>query len=192
MSDSSEVMANKSDIRWASGGSHHNIVTVGNPVLRQRCISVNDINSICSHCDSMVTLLRELNGAGLAAPQVGLNERIIVVEVRKTDLFPNRPESPLYIMINPEIIEFSGEVEEGWEGCFSVPGLMGLVSRAKFVTVKYSTSDGIEKTEMFEGYVARVVQHEYDHLNGCIFLDRMESMKSISTVENYKRFRHGE
>ena len=84
----------------------------------------------------MVDRLRELNGAGLAAPQIGASVKVIVVEVRKTDVFPHRPASPLLQMINPVIVEQSDATETGWEGCFSVPGLMGLVPRAEAITVK--------------------------------------------------------
>jgi peptide deformylase len=170
--------------------SNFDIVTLGAPGLRMGCIPVEDVQNVHEHCQRMIALLRELNGAGLAAPQIGLRERIIVIEVRKTELFPERPESPLYVMINPEIIEASKEHEEGWEGCFSVPGLVGLVPRSKTIKVKYITSDGIERVETFEGYLARVVQHECDHLDGFVYLDRMKSMQSLSTLSNYKLFEH--
>jgi peptide deformylase len=164
------------------------IVTVGDPELRQECKIVHSVESVKTNCQMMVDFLRELNGAGLAAPQIRLKERIIVVEVRKTDLFPNRPVSALYVMINPEIINFSEDVEEGWEGCFSIPNLMGLVERSKVIKVKYLDIEGEENCETFEGYLARVIQHECDHLDGYLFLDRMKSMESLCSVENYKLF----
>ncbi|HEV3156525.1 MAG TPA: peptide deformylase [Candidatus Baltobacteraceae bacterium] len=175
----------KSDRQWMSGAAHENIVTVGNPMLRQYATVIGDIGAGKRLADRMALLLRELKGAGLAAPQIGFSERVIVVEVRKTDVFPDRQESPLYAMINPSITEASEEVEEGWEGCFSVPGLMGQVSRHKSITVRYVSLDGFEHREIFNGYVARVIQHECDHLIGAIFLDRMKSMQSITTVANY-------
>lgn len=178
----------KSDVRWVRGEALPDILTVGDPKLKQRAKPVGDIKHVRSLCERMVNRLRELNGAGLAAPQIGEPLRIIVVEVRKTDIFPDRPESLLYVMINPWIIETSNDKEDGWEGCFSVPGLMGVVPRHKTIRVQYVTPDGVEHDETFEGYLARVMQHEYDHLDGIEFLDRMESMESISTVENWKRF----
>jgi len=180
----------KSDKQWMTGGAHSSLVTVGDPTLRQGAAVVTDYREISTLCDRLVDLLRELNGAGLAAPQIGVAARVIVVEVRKTDLFPNRPESPLYVMINPRIKQTSEEIEEGWEGCFSVPGLMGLVPRFKSILLEYSTADGTMKEESFDGYLARVIQHECDHLDGTIFLDRMTSMKSITTVANYVHFHH--
>lgn len=180
----------KSDRQWMSGGAHPDIVTVGDPLLRKQSEAVKDIDQAKLLGERMVSLLRELKGAGLAAPQIGVSDRIVVVEVRKTDLFPDRPESPLYVMINPTIVETPGDVEEGWEGCFSVPGLMGQVPRHKSIIVRYTTPDGSEHQEIFSNYIARVIQHEYDHLEGRIFLDRMRSMSSLTTVANYKRFHH--
>jgi peptide deformylase len=136
----------------------------------------------------MVALLRELKGAGLAAPQVAWPAAAVVVEVRKTAVFPDRPESPLYVMVNPSIESASDEIEEDWEGCFSVPGLMGRVPRHQSVEVAYLDENGQEHEQRFSGYVARVVQHELDHLAGKVFLDRMTSMASITTVANWLRF----
>jgi peptide deformylase len=186
------MTSRKSDEQWIAGGAHNSLVTIGNPLLRQRAAIVEDFHEIGPLCTQMVDLLRELNGAGLAAPQIGVSARIIVVEVRKTDLFPNRPESSLYVMVNPRIKHAEEESEDGWEGCFSVPGLMGLVPRSKKILLEYSTADGVMKEEPFEGYLARVIHHECDHLDGTIFLDRMPSMKSITTVANYVQFQHSE
>jgi peptide deformylase len=149
---------------------------------------VNDIAAASAKLDGMVALLRELKGAGLAAPQVGWPAAAVVVEVRKTAVFPDRPESPLYVMVNPRIEVSSDVIEEDWEGCFSVPGLTGLVPRHQSVRVTYLDENGGQRREAFTGYVARVVQHELDHLAGTIFLDRMTSMGSITTVTNWLRF----
>ena len=129
-----------------------------------------------------------MDGAGLAAPQIGEAVAAVVVEVRKTDLFPDRPESPLYQMANPKVISASEHTEPGWEGCFSVPGLMGIVYRPRQIEVTYQDAEGRDERGMFEGYLARVIQHEVDHLQGIVFLDRMTSMQSLTTTENYARF----
>jgi peptide deformylase len=169
---------------------HPDIVTIGDPFLKLTCHKVENLSLVREHCQKMVSLLRELKGAGLAAPQIGLLERIIVVEVRKTELFPDRPESPLYVMINPEIVEASLEVEDGWEGCFSVPAMVGLVPRSKKITVKYQSEDGKHHLETFEGYLARVIQHECDHLDGQLYLEKMRDIAHLSTVENYRIYQH--
>ena len=114
-----------SDASWKAGDAHPDIVTVGDPALRRPVEPVSDIAEGRAKLDEMIALLRELKGAGLAAPQVGWPAAAVVVEVRKTAVFPDRPESPLYVMVNPSIESGSDEIEENWEGCFSVPGFDG-------------------------------------------------------------------
>ncbi len=177
-----------SDASWKTGGAHPDIVTVGDPALWEPVKQVDDIGAVRDKLDAMVALLRGLKGAGLAAPQIGWAAAAVVVEVRKTATFPNRPESPLYVMVNPVIESSSGEIEEDWEGCFSVPGLMGRVPRRDSVQVSYLDEKGDRREERFSGYVSRVVQHEFDHLEGKVFLERMTSMASLTTVANWLRF----
>lgn len=171
-----------------SGIAGDDVVTIGDPRLKAETQAVDHVDDAAELLARMVNRLRELNGAGLAAPQIGASVKVIVIEVRKTDVFPDRPTSPLLQMINPVIVEKSGMAEIGWEGCFSVPGLMGLVSRAGTVTVEYTSAEGTDVTERYSGYVARVIQHEIDHLNGVEFVDRMTSMESLTTVTNYVDF----
>jgi peptide deformylase len=164
-----------------------NLVMIGDPILRQSCEPIEDINDCQDLCDRMVALLRELNGAGLAAPQIGEAKRVIVVELRKNDFFPNRKESPLYVMINPEVEEVKGEIDVNWESCFSIPGLIGRVPRQLEIKVKYLDPSGHVHHESFDEHIARIIQHEIDHLNGILFLDRMTDLKGLSTIENYKK-----
>ncbi len=184
-----DVDARKSDGSWLAGGARPEVVTVGDPLLRAPVERIDDVEAIADRVDAMVALLREMRGAGLAAPQVGWSAAAAVVEVRKTEAFPDRPVSPLFALLNPEIVEAAdNDLIGDWEGCFSVPGLMGRVPRASWVTVRYTDRDGHDRIETFEGYVARVVQHELDHLEGKIFLDRMVSMASLSTIANWQLF----
>lgn len=173
---------------WASGGAHESLVTIGDPRLRSETVKVADFASISETIEFMIRLLRDLNGAGLAAPQVGIFQKIVIVEVRKTDLFPNRPESPLYIMVNPKIVESSENQEDGWEGCFSVPGIMAKVIRPTEIKVDYFDEDGNNHFRRFDGYVARVIQHEIDHLNGVIFIDKVTNTRTYSTVTNWVKY----
>jgi peptide deformylase len=178
----------KSDRSWMSGVAGDDVVTIGDPRLKAETDAIDDVQGVADLLSRMVGRLRELNGAGLAAPQMGVLGKVIVVEVRKTDVFPDRPTSPLLQMINPMIVEQSGAIEIGWEGCFSVPGLMGLVPRAETITVQYTSAVGADVAEQYSGYVARVIQHEIDHLDGVEFVDRMTSMESLTTVTNYVEF----
>jgi peptide deformylase len=149
---------------------------------------VPDAGTAQSVSDRLLACFREMRGAGLSAPQIGINLRVFIVEVRKTDTFPDRPESPLYTVINPEVIQLDGPVEEGWEGCFSIPNLMGRVPRFHSITLRYTTREGATREETFEGYLARVFQHEHDHLDGVLFVDRMTSMESLTTEDVYRRY----
>lgn len=179
----------KSDRGWMSGLAGDDVVTIGDPRLTAETEAVGDVRDVTDLLERMVHRLRELNGAGLAAPQLGVSIRAIVMEVRKTDVFPDRPTSPLVQMINPVIVDHSRTTTDtGWEGCFSLPGFMGLVPRPEVITVEYTTANGTAATEQYSGYLARVVQHEIDHLNGIEFVDRMTSMKSLTTVANYLEF----
>ncbi|NUT36414.1 MAG: peptide deformylase [Hamadaea sp.] len=175
----------KSDRGWMAGLAGEGIVTIGDPRLKAAAEPVTDLAATHRLLDAMVARLRALNGAGLAAPQIGAQVRVVVVEVRKTDVFPDRPETPLLEMIDPVIVDRSAEVELGWEGCYSVPGIMGVVPRAAMVAVCYRTREGAEVTGEHTGYAARVIQHEVDHLDGVEFVDRMDSMASLTTVANY-------
>lgn len=183
----------KSNEKWLSGDAHEDIVTIGAKTLRVKSQMIEEITHInnLQLYDKLVFLLRELKGAGLASNQIGVNKRVIVVEVRQTDVFPNRPVSPLYVMINPVLIEESGEIVEDWEGCYSVPGIMGMVPRYEKIKMQYFDANGKKIVETYSGYLARVIMHEYDHLDGTIFLDRMRSMESITTVKNYMKNYHG-
>lgn len=178
----------RSDRGWMSGIAGDDVVTIGDPRLKAETAAIENVRDVADLLARMVNRLRELNGAGLAAPQIGASVKVIVVEVRKTDVFPDRPTSPLLEMINPVIVRQFETTEIGWEGCFSVPGLMGLVPRAGTVTIEYTSTDGTDVTEHYSGYVARVIQHEIDHLNGVEFVDRMNSMESLTTVMNYLNF----
>jgi peptide deformylase len=171
-----------SDRGWIAGIAGEGIVTIGDPRLKAAAEPVEDATELL---DAMVARLRSLNGAGLAAPQVGVSVRVVIVEVRKTDVFPDRPETPLVELVNPAIVTSSAKRVLGWEGCFSVPGIMGVVPRSSSVVVSFTTRSGSAVTQEFSGYAARVVQHEIDHLDGVEFVDRMTSMKSLTTVQNY-------
>jgi peptide deformylase len=180
----------RSDRGWISGVAGEGIVTVGDPLLKAPTAEVDNVRDVAELLATMVDRVRSLNGAGLAAPQIGASVKVVVVEVRKTDVFPDRPECPLLQMINPMVVAHSGSTLVDWEGCFSVPGLMGLVPRAETIAVEYLTPDGGRVTEEYTGYVARVIQHEIDHLDGVEFVERMTSMRSLTTVRNYLDHHH--
>jgi peptide deformylase len=166
------------------------ITKIGDPILRRAVQPVTDFQVARHHAEILTATLREMQGAGLAANQMGIDLNIFVAEVRKTELFPNRDESPLFVMVNARIVDRSSEVLNDFEGCFSVPGYVGEVPRHERISLTYQDLEGGQHNEEFAGYIARVFQHEIDHLNGIIYLDRMPSLTSLATRENYlKRIR---
>jgi peptide deformylase len=148
------------------------IVTLPDPVLRRKARAVTLFNpELQTLIDDMISTMREAPGVGLAAPQVGISDRIIVVEYPEDDEQENSPKK-LYVVINPEIKEISDESEMGIEGCLSIPNLHGEVERALAVTVKGLTRHGQSFKIKAKAWLARVFQHEIDHLNGVVFTDR--------------------
>lgn len=124
--------------------------------------------------DDMIETMREAPGVGLAAPQIGVSKRVIVVEFgdEEDETIPKQ----LYVMVNPEIVKKSGEKVAGIEGCLSVPGVVGEVERAEIVTVRGQTPLGKKVKIRAQGWLARIFQHEIDHINGVLYTDRAENL----------------
>jgi peptide deformylase len=126
--------------------------------------------------DRMIITLREVEGVGLAAPQVEQSIRLFIVESRKTPTHPDAEEIPLMVFINPTITYSSEDIEEDTEGCLSVPKISGEVPRHTKIGIKAYDRSGKEFNIEVEGYLARVIQHENDHLDGVVFLERIEGI----------------
>ena len=146
------------------------LVTYPGPVLRKQAKSIKNVDGkLIETAGEMFEVMYENSGIGLAAPQVGLSKRLLVLDIRQ-DGFPD------YIMINPRITRREGSVEAE-EGCLSVPELFGEISRAELIEVAYIDRDGEGQILEAEGLLARVIQHELDHLNGVLFIDRLEKSR---------------
>lgn len=157
------------------------IVTVGNPVLRQKAVKVTHFGeSLAALVDDMFDSLHAARGVGLAAPQVGVPQRLFIVEIPpEVDEDGNETApSESYILVNPEIIRATGE-EEMEEGCLSVPGYRGLVKRATSITIKGQDVHGRAVRYRGEDLLAQAFQHENDHLNGALYLDRIEGVDKL-------------
>jgi len=151
------------------------------PVLRKRAEPIPKItDEIRALADQMVETLVKRVGYGLAAPQVGVLKRLIVVDV----------EDELYMVANPEIVEAGEERVLGVEGCLSIPGVEAEVERAYRVRVRGLTMDGEEVEIEAEGLLARVFQHEIDHLDGVLFIDHLGRAKRLQLLKEYERLRH--
>lgn len=166
------------------------LIELGNPILREKAKEVSDPadDQIQKLIDDMLVTVVEANGVGLSAPQVDSSLRVFVMASYPNPRYPDAPEIDPYEVINPEIISKSEEMEEDWEGCLSIPGIRGRVSRHKEIEVKYSDRYGRGKTEILNDFLARIFQHEFDHLEGIIFLDRLESSMDIITDKEYMKF----
>jgi peptide deformylase len=151
----------------------HEVLTRENPRLRVKAHKVPKVDdSVRRLMDDMVETMLAHNGVGLAATQIGVSLRVIVMKV----------DNQLYTLANPDIVRRSGE-QTGYEGCLSVPGLIGEVTRAEKVTLKGLNRNGKEVRIKGEGLLARAMQHEIDHLDGVLFVDRLTSLDTLREVE---------
>jgi peptide deformylase len=166
------------------------IATVGHPVLRERAreVTSEELRSpdVQRLIDDMIETMRAASGAGLAANQVHELLRIAVIEVREDNpRYPYKPPIPLTVIVNPAIEPVGDETIEINEGCLSVPDLRGTLDRFEAVRVRYLDRDGAEHEEVRRGLTAGTFQHEVDHLNGVLFLDRVSDPTTFSTWEQF-------
>ena len=168
------------------------IAQIGHPVLRQptRTLTREELLSeqMQSFLDDLVETMREANGAGLAANQVYQSLRICTVEVRNNPRYPYRPNIPLTILVNPILTPVGDETFVNYEGCLSVPDLRGQVRRHCEVKVDAWDREGNSISTVVKGMTAATYQHEVDHLDGKLFLDRVEDATSLVTQENFQRY----
>ena len=163
------------------------IAQLGATVLRQQAEMVEHVDNpaIRQIIKDMQSALAATQGVGLAAPQISQLKRIIIVASRPTARYPSAPLMQPTVMINPVFEPISNEKEKGWEGCLSVPGIRALVPRFKSIIVNYTDEQGNGIKTQLEGFVARVFQHEADHLEGKVYLDRVESSADIIAESEY-------
>jgi peptide deformylase len=154
------------------------VLRMGHPVLRERSRPVEELGSaeLLELVADMKDTMAAKNGAGLAAPQIGVGKRVVIFGVTRNPRYPDAEEVPFTVLVNPKIELLTREVEEGWEGCLSVPGMRGVVPR--YTKLRYTGFDehGNPIDREAEGFHARVVQHECDHLDGILYPQRMTDM----------------
>jgi peptide deformylase len=161
------------------------VLRMGHPVLRQRAAPVERFGTreLEALLQDMKDTMAAKNGAGLAAPQIGVSVRVVIFGVDKNPRYPDAEEVPFTVLCNPKIEFLSKEIEQDWEGCLSVPGLRGVVPR--FTKVRYTGFDerGHPIDRIAEGFHARVVQHECDHLDGILYPMRMTDMSLLGFTD---------
>ena len=167
------------------------IVTIGDPVLRERAreVTPEELRSeeVQRLIDDLIETKRAANGAGLAANQVGETVRVAVAEVEGTNpRYPYKPPIPLTVMVNPVIEPVDDVMIEINEGCLSVPDLRGYLERHATIRVRYLDRDGTEHQEVRSGLTAGTFQHEVDHLDGVLFVDRADP-RTLATWDHYER-----
>jgi peptide deformylase len=168
------------------------IVTIGHPVLRQRASTVaRELISdpvIQSLIDDLIETMRDANGAGLAANQIGEPVQIAVIEVNNNPRYPYKPNIPLTVLINPVLEMVGEETFTVNEGCLSVPNLRGDVERHAAVRVNYLDRHGAAQSVVLRGISAGTFQHECDHLDGTLFIDLVTDTTTLTTWEQFERF----
>jgi peptide deformylase len=172
------------------------VVEVGHPTLREpaRALTTEELASPDTQrfIDDLIDTMRSAGGAGLAAPQVDDRRRIAVIEVAGNRRYPYKPPIGLAVLVNPSIEALDEETFPVNEGCLSVPGLRGVVNRHVNVRVSYLDRDGRSRSEVRRGLTAGTFQHEVDHLDGVMFLDRVRDPTTFMTWEQFDRFHREE
>lgn len=160
------------------------IAQLGHPVLRKSAKPIEDIQEekIQELIDDLIVTMKESDGVGIAAPQVYQSLRLFIINTQ-----PDSPRIKPLAVINPLIHTVSEDVVDGWEGCLSVPGIRGIVSRPVSATVEYTTREGKIVKKTLKDFVARIFLHEYDHLDGIVFLDRVEDTRDLMSEKEYQK-----
>jgi len=165
---------------------------LGHPVLRQvtQPLSLELLRSapIQKLIDDMIETMKEYSGVGLAADQVHESRQIAVLEVADNPRYPQKPQVPLAVLINPRVTPLDEEMEEDWEGCLSIPDLRGRVPRYKNIRVQAWDREGRELDFVAGDFHARVIQHEWDHLNGKVYPDRMRDLTTLTFLQEFARY----
>jgi peptide deformylase len=165
------------------------IAQLGHAVLRCHAepVDLPANPALRAFADDLMATMLDADGVGIAAPQVYESLRVFIVASRPNPRYPDAPEMEPVVVANPEIVWRSEEVVKGWEGCLSIPGIRGHVPRNRRIRARYSTLDGEEVEREFADFVARVFQHEDDHLRGLVFLDRLESNRDILCEKEFRK-----
>jgi peptide deformylase len=168
------------------------VCRLGHPVLRHVAepvpLEMIERPTFQQFIDDMIETMHEYEGVGLAAPQVHVSQQLAVLEVLKHPRYPDMPSVPLTVLINPRVTILSEETVDLWEGCLSIPEMRGVVPRYKELRVEALDRRGTPIDFVAKDFHARVVQHEYDHLQGKVYIDRMPSLETLSHLAEWQRY----
>ena len=162
------------------------ILKMGDPLLLRQAKPVDTFGTkeLDDLIQDMFDTMKDSGGVGLAAPQIGVEQQIIVFGFEKSDRYPGQLPVPMTVLINPKITVLSNATQEGWEGCLSVPGLMGLVTRSSKISYQGYDAQGQAFEHIAEGFHARIVQHEYDHLIGRLYPGRITDLTKFGFLDS--------
>lgn len=182
-----DTSANRSPLPTLPMSKILQISEIGSPILRHRSDAIANITDpqLDELIVDLIATADAANGVGIAAPQVASSMRLFIVASRPSPRYPHAPTMEPTAMINPEIVDRSGELVAGWEGCLSVPGTRGLVLRDRAIEVKYFNKYGELVQQELTDFVARIFQHELDHLDGILFPDRVPNPTDLITEAEY-------
>ena len=156
------------------------VLKMGEPLLRAVAAPVANFDAeLASLITDMNDTMRSLSGAGIAAPQIGVSLRVVIFELNENPRYPQLTPVPYTVLVNPQLTVLDQEQEEGWEGCLSVPGMRGLVPRYRRLRYQGFDATGTAIDRTVEGFHARVVQHEVDHLDGILFPQRVRDLRNF-------------
>lgn len=170
------------------------IAKLGNPILRQiaKAVDLNELedpeSELQTFIDDMIETMHHEGGVGLAAPQVNQSIQIVVLEYAENKRYPGEISIPLTVLINPVLSDYSKETKDGWESCLSLVDFRGLVPRSTTITLNAYDRNGRKIQKTVSGFEAVVLQHEIDHLQGYVFIDRMKDFTKLSYQEEFEKF----
>lgn len=168
------------------------VTRLGHPVLRRvaQPFSLEELRAASTQklIDDMIETMKEYDGVGLAADQVHESRQVAVLEVADNPRYPDKPKVPLSVLVNLRVTPLDEAMEEDWEGCLSIPDLRGRVPRHKNIRVQALDRNGKPLDFVAKDFHARVIQHEWDHLNGKVYLDRMRDFSTLTFLQEFARY----
>ena len=165
------------------------IAQLGHAILRQKAkqVDICNLDNYSELIAQMLLILSDSKGVGLAAPQIFESYAMIIIASRPSERYPHAPEMEPVVMINPSFKVLSKAIKKDWEGCLSIPGIRALVPRYEKIKISYYDQQGNLQELVANDFIARIFQHEYDHLEGLLYLDRVEDNKDIISESEFQK-----
>lgn len=176
-------------LKFMKNRTLRHIAELGNPILREKSVPIIRITHQNTQklINDMIATVLEVDGVGIAASQVHLALQLCIIASKPNPRYPNAPLMRPTTIINPYIISHSTEIVHDWEGCLSIPGIRGYVPRYSEITTSFVTRTGRKITKTFRGFIARIFQHEFDHIQGLVYLDKLDNTKDIISDKEYQK-----